>query len=249
LSFRSAGTERLEETLRAILPNVKTVRLDTDVATRKWESRNILDNFGKGKYQILIGTQMVAKGHHFPRVSLVGVVGADIGLSLPDFRASERVLQLLTQAAGRSGRSARKGDPGLVIIQTFSPESPIFEYLRSNNFLGFLDDELLIRKQLGYPPYKRLVLIIFSSAYSHRARDGAERFRDEIAAIAADNEVDILGPVESPIFKRGKVYRYQIMLKIPLTIETTELLQGTNDFIKRSRGLSIRIDIDPVSFM
>ena len=163
LSFRSAGTQRLEETLLKILPKSKVIRLDTDVASGKWQTRDILDDFGDGKYQILLGTQMVAKGHHFPKVTMVGVISSDIGLSLPDFRASERVLQLLTQAAGRAGRSSKKGDPGLVMIQTFSPDNPIYNYLKSNNFLGFLDDELKIRQGLGYPPYKRLALVVVSS--------------------------------------------------------------------------------------
>ena len=249
LSFRSAGTERLEETLKKILPAARTVRLDTDAAAGKWEARDILDDFGKGKYDILLGTQMVAKGHHFPRVSLVGVVGADVGLSLPDFRATERVLQLLTQAAGRAGRSSRKKDLGLVMIQTVAPENPIFRYLISNDFPGFLEDELKIRMALGYPPYKRLVLIVVLSTSAVKCAKSAAEFKDEILLATADRKIDILGPVESPVFKRGKLYRYQLLLKIPLEIEPSELLRTVDDFIKRLRGVNVRIDVDPVSFM
>jgi primosomal protein N' (replication factor Y) (superfamily II helicase) len=249
LSFRSAGTQRLEETLLKILPKATTIRLDTDVASKKWESRDILDDFGKGKYQILLGTQMVAKGHHFPRVGLVGIISSDIGLSLPDFRATERVLQLLTQAAGRAGRSSKRGDPGLVMIQTFSPENPIFAYLKANDFIGFLEDELKIRHALGYPPYKRLVLIVVSALRQLAAMEGVGSLKAELESNMADKEIDILGPVESPVFKLGKLFRYQLLLKLPLELEPKELLGGLDDFSKRFRGLFVKIDVDPVSFM
>ncbi|HBC45592.1 MAG TPA: primosomal protein N' [candidate division Zixibacteria bacterium] len=247
LSFRSAGTQRLEETLLKILPKSKVIRLDTDVASGKWKTRDILDDFGDGKYQILLGTQMVAKGHHFPKVTMVGVISSDIGLSLPDFRASERVLQLLTQAAGRAGRSSKKGDPGLVMIQTFSPDNQIYNYLKSNNFLGFLDDELIVRHSLGYPPYKRLALIVISSTDPVRAQEGANDIKAELGE--GKDDIELLGPVESPIYKRGKLFRYQLLLKFPVSLEPPELLGGVNDFMKRSKGLYVRIDVDPVSFM
>jgi len=249
LSFRSAGTQRLEETLRKILPKASAVRLDTDVASGKWEARNILDDFGRGKYRILLGTQMVAKGHHFPHVGLVGIISADIGLSLPDFRATEHVLQLLTQAAGRAGRSSRRSDHGLVIIQTFSPENPIFAYLNNNDFLGFLDEEIKIRRTLNYPPFKRLVLIVISSRGQVRALEGASQLKDELSANAVDNNVEILGPVESPVFKHGKLFRYQLLIKIPPELEPREILYRTDDFAKHARDLIVRIDVDPVSFM
>jgi primosomal protein N' (replication factor Y) (superfamily II helicase) len=247
LSFRSAGTQRLEETLLKILPKSKVIRLDTDVASGKWKTRDILDDFGKGKYQILLGTQMVAKGHHFPRVTMVGVISSDIGLSLPDFRATERVLALLTQAAGRAGRSSKKGDSGLVMIQTFSPDNPVYEYLKSNNFLGFLDDELKIRQSLGYPPYKRLALVVISSVDTLRAQIAANEFKAELGV--GRDDIEVLGPVESPIFKRGKLYRYQLLIKFPPKMAPSELLGGVSDFMKRSKGLFVRIDVDPVSFM
>ncbi len=247
LSFRSAGTQRLEETLLKLLPKSKVVRLDTDVAGGRWKTRDILDAFGQGKYQILLGTQMVAKGHHFPKVTMVGVISADIGLSLPDFRATERVLALLTQAAGRAGRSSKKGDPGTVMIQTFSPDNSVFGYLKSNNFLGFLEDELKSRKGLGYPPYKRLALIVVSSRDSLKARIGANELKNEIGI--GKDDIELLGPVESPIFKRGKLFRYQLLIKFPLEIDPSELLGFTNDFMKRSGKLGIRVDVDPVTFM
>lgn len=249
LSFRSAGTQRLEETLDKILPGVKTVRLDTDVITKKWESRDILDDFGRGKYQALLGTQMVAKGHHFPRVGFVGVISADIGLSLPDFRASERVLQLLTQAAGRAGRSTKKNEAGIVMVQTFSADNPIFEYLKSSNYLGFIEKEMEIRQALGYPPFKRLILLVVSWPNADRAREAASVLRDELCRQLADKSVEVLGPVESPIFKIGKMNRYQILLKVPQGYQPKELMGPINDFTVKFKGGSLKVDVDPVSFM
>jgi len=249
LSFRGAGTERLEETLKDLFPGAKTRRLDSDAVGGKWESRDILDEFGKGKIDILLGTQMVAKGHHFPAVGFVGVIGADVGLSLPDFRASERVLQLLTQAAGRAGRSSRKSDPGLVMVQTFAPKTPLFEYLQKDDYVGFLQDEMLSRKTLNYPPYCRLILIEVSSPLSSKAAGGAVRIKNEIAAIHTDTSLEILGPARSPVFKRGKNYRYQIMLKIPSDGEFGGIIETINHIARDARGFSVRVDVDPVSFI
>ncbi|OGC96527.1 MAG: primosomal protein N' [candidate division Zixibacteria bacterium RBG_16_53_22] len=249
LSFRSAGTQRLEETIRHLFPTGRAVRLDTDVAAGKWEARNVLDEFGRGKYQILFGTQMVAKGHHFPRVGLVGVISADIGLSLPDFRATERVMQLLTQAAGRAGRSSKRADPGNVMIQTFSPDNPIFDYLKSSDYLKFVEDELNIRQALGYPPFRRLILVMASSLEPARARQAIDEIKVELQSQAAENKIEILGPVESPIFKRGKLYRYQLLLKVPPEIIPADILGGITELPKKRKGISIRIDVDPVAFM
>jgi primosomal protein N' (replication factor Y) len=196
-----------------------------------------------------MGTQMVAKGHHFPHVGFVAVINADIGLSLPDFRASERVLQLLTQAAGRARRSFHKGDPGLVMVQTFSPDQPVFSYLKAHDFTGFLENEIELRQILGYPPFKRLVLLVISSSSAARAIAGAADLRDELCGIASDKSIEILGPAQSPLFKRGKLYRYQLLLKMPAGTESPELQKILNDFMKRSHGLGVRIDADPVSFM
>jgi primosomal protein N' (replication factor Y) len=249
LSFRSAGTQRLEETLKRLLPDAKTIRLDSDVAGKKWGSRDILDAFGRGKYRILLGTQMVAKGHHFPRVGFVAVISADIGLSLPDFRASERVLQLLTQAAGRAGRSSKKGDPGMVMVQTFSPDDPVFSYLKAHDFVGFLEDEIKMRQALGYPPFKRLILLVVSATDNSRAKESAESLKNEISPVAIREDMEILGPAESPILKRGKLFRYQLLLKISHDAAPKEFLGVLNDFMKSSRGIDIRVDVDPVSFM
>ena len=248
LSFRGAGTERLEESLKNLFPAARIKRLDSDTATGKWESRDILDEFGKGKIDILLGTQMVAKGHHFPAVGFVGVIGADVGLSLPDFRASERVLQLLTQAAGRAGRSSKKTVTGLVMVQSFAPENPLFEYLLKDDYTGFLENELRIRRALKYPPFTNLILIEVSSTEPARALAGASGIKDEVCGNFKEKPFDVLGPAKSAIFKKGKLYRYQILLKLPTDYEFGGLNDRITSMVKCSRGFSVRIDIDPVNF-
>ena len=249
LSFRGAGTERLEETLNHLLPKARIKRLDSDTATRRWQSRDILDDFGRGKFDILLGTQMVAKGHHFPSVEFVAVIGADIGLSLPDFRASERALQLLIQAAGRAGRAGGKSRQGLVMVQTFSPQARIFEALRDYDYIGFLENEIPVRKEVHYPPFSRLIQVIISSSQSARALRAADKIKDDSGKIAADKGIVILGPARSPLFRRGKQCRYQLLFKVPPEEETGELLDCLNRIARSARGYSVRIDVDPVSFI
>jgi primosomal protein N' (replication factor Y) len=249
LSYRGAGTQRLEERLRDLFPRISMERLDSDISVRRNESQRILERFGAGEFQILLGTQMVAKGHHFPRVGLTAVIGADVGISLPDFRASEKVLQLLIQAAGRAGRSIMKNDPGFVIVQTFSPENPIFEFLKKEDYTGFLESELEIRRELGYPPFKRIMLIVISYKDKKTAKSGAVRLKDQIARIAAENEIGVLGPAEAPIFKRGKLYRYQLLLKAEPHLEPAPVFESIYKFARESKGLNVNIDVDPTSFL
>ncbi len=249
LSFRGAGTERLEETLRQLFPEAPIKRLDSDVASKKWESRDILDEFGRGGFKILIGTQMVAKGHHFPAVGFVAIIGADTGLSLPDFRATERVLQLLIQASGRAGRSSRRSAPGLVMVQTFAPQSTIFKFLKAHDYIGFLESEIGVRETMGYPPFKRLVQIVVSSTNSSEASRAAKRIKDDIKDVSVDKHIEVLGPAQSSIFKRGKHYRFQLLLKVPLDDEMDSLLGVLNGIARQARGFAVKVDVDPVTFV
>jgi primosomal protein N' (replication factor Y) len=249
LSFRGAGTERLEETLSELLPKARIRRLDSDVASGRWRSRDILDDFGRGKFDILLGTQMVAKGHHFPSVEFVAVIGADTGLSLPDFRASERVLQLLIQAAGRAGRSGTGNGQGLVMVQTYSPGTGIFQALKEHDYMGFLEDEIQTREKLYYPPFSRLVQVVVSSSQSAKALKVAGGIKDDSERISADMDIVILGPARSPLFRRGKQYRYQLLYKVRPDAKTDKLLDCLNGIAREARGYSVRIDVDPVGFI
>jgi primosomal protein N' (replication factor Y) len=224
-------------------------RLDSDVASKRRESQNILESFGRGDFQVLLGTQMVAKGHHFPGVGLSAVIGADVGISLPDFRASEKVLQLLIQAAGRAGRSGTRKDPGLVMVQTFSPDNPIFDYMKDENYAGFLECELKIRKELGYPPFNRIILVVVSSKDKMKARDLALRLKDQIAKIIAEKEIRALGPAEAPVFRRGNMYRYQFLLKTDNRMEPGIVFKSINRFAKETKGITVTIDVDPMNFL
>ncbi|UCC80317.1 MAG: primosomal protein N' [Candidatus Zixiibacteriota bacterium] len=249
LSYRGAGTQRLEETLNNLFPKIRMERLDSDVASKRRQSQNVLESFGRGDFQVLLGTQMVAKGHHFPGVGLSAVIGADIGISLPDFRASEKVLQLLIQAAGRAGRSAIKKDPGLVMAQTFSPDNPIFEYLKDEDYTGFLESELKIREELAYPPFNRIVLVIVSSKDKMKAKNGASGLKNQMAEIIAEKEIRALGPAEAPIFRRGNMYRYQLLLKTDILMEPGIVLKSINRFAKETKGITVTIDVDPMNFL
>ncbi len=249
LSFRGAGTERLEESLKSLFPEAAISRLDSDVAAGRLKSRDILDDFAAGKIDILVGTQMVAKGHHFPGVGLVGVIGADVGLSLPDFRASERVLQLLTQAAGRAGRSSRKAERGLVMIQTFSPQNRLFDFLVKDDYTRFIEEELKIRRKLFYPPYSRLISVVVSSKDSGKAAHISNRAKEDVSEGLSGRPVVILGPARASIFKRGKEYRYQVLFKMPVDRNPGEITGLVNSLAKRTRAVSIRLDVDPVNFV
>jgi primosomal protein N' (replication factor Y) len=249
LSFRGAGTQKLEEILKGMFPEAGMERLDSDITSKRKESSKILERFGRGEFQILMGTQMVAKGHHFPRVGLSAVIGADIGISLPDFRASEKVLQLLIQAAGRAGRSAARKDPGLVMVQTFSPDNPIFGYLKKEDFTGYLEYELKIRKELNYPPFSRVILVMISATDKANAKRASIKLKNLLKEIAVENEIDILGPAEAPIFKRGKLFRYQLFLKAKAADDPFAVYDRINNFAKTSRGVNMTLDVDPMNFL
>jgi len=155
-----AGTERVEEDARKLFPNARIVRMDSDTTSRKGDSETILRGLDRGEIDILVGTQMITKGHDFPGITLVGVIAADASLNIPDFRGAERTFQILTQVSGRGGRGDQ---PGRVVIQTFNPGHYVIRRAREHDYAGFYADELPLRRQLAYPPFSRLVGFHFSS--------------------------------------------------------------------------------------
>ena len=206
-SLLGTGTERLEEELRARLPEARIARLDRDTAQQRGYSERVLRELRARRLDVLIGTQMVAKGHDFPGVQLVGVVLADVGLHLPDFRAAERTFQLLTQVAGRAGRDRA---PGRVIVQTYAPAHPAIRPVRDHDYEAFYADELGQRAALGYPPFGRLVQAMVSGADAPAALAGAQALA--LAAAVPDGP-EVLGPAPAPISRlRGK-HRFQLLLK------------------------------------
>lgn len=203
------GTQRVEEELAELLPGTRVARMDQDTTSRKGAHRKILSKFANGEFDILLGTQMVAKGLDFSRVSLVGVVSADTQLLLPDFRASERTFQLLTQVAGRAGR--RSGVEGEVVIQTAHPDHPSIQAAFAKNYGQMYADELHTRRQLNYPPFSRFIVVEFRSADLKETEQAARQFRALLPR--SSPAFEIMGPNAALIWKLRNLYRFQIVIK------------------------------------
>ncbi|MEJ2720086.1 MAG: helicase-related protein, partial [bacterium] len=205
-----------------------------------------------GEYPVLIGTQMVAKGHHFPRVNLVGVLYAEESLNYPDFRSSERTFQQLIQVAGRAGRV---GDQGEVVVQTFTPDHHVFKYLENHDYTGFMREELEVRRQLGYPPFSRIVLASFGASSKDTLHRVVTRWAGTARGICgreAGRSIDVLGPVPPPVERVKNRYRTQVLIKGALTTDIRRrLLDSFRSTAERERGgrsVELRWDVDPESF-
>lgn len=251
LFFKSSGTERIEEELQTLFPEEKILRMDVDTTTAKGSHGRILREFHEQKARILLGTQMVAKGLDFPEVTLVGVLMADIGLNIPDFRASERTFSLLTQVAGRSGRSSKAGE---VYLQVFNRESDVFTALlqREDSYKKFFWQEMAVRKELRYPPASRLIKFECNSADEKQAEAAALSCRETLIRQLPQENGSVLGPAPAGIAKIRGRYRYHVLVKLfdgklsPLFIK-----QMGDEITKRFRssGLSFIVDVDPQNLM
>jgi primosomal protein N' (replication factor Y) len=177
IRYSGLGTQKVEDTLNKLFPKARIKRMDSDVMKRKDDYRKVLGDFRIGKIDIIIGTQMIAKGLHFPNVTLVGIVFADLALHIPDFRAGERTFQLLTQVAGRAGRGDVEGE---VFVQSFTPFHPAIQYARRHDFVGFYDQEMEFREQLKYPPVARAVLLTLKGRNEEKVKFSAEHVRREL---------------------------------------------------------------------
>jgi primosomal protein N' (replication factor Y) len=244
-----AGTERLEEEMGRLFPQARIGRMDSDTTAQRGSYEKILQSLDRHEIDILIGTQMITKGHDFPKVTLVGIISADTSLNLPDFRAAERTFQLLTQASGRGGR----GDaPGRVIIQTFNPDHYAITRAKHHDYLGFYGDELLLRRTLSYPPYSRIVNLHLSSTKKDLGMKGIEKLKrlveELVKANKLEKKVDVIGPAESPISKIKGRHRWQLLLK---GRDTHTLNHLARNILSKAAGtgLDIKADVDPVTFM
>ena len=240
------GTERLEAQLRLRFPTARIARLDRDTAhglTR------ILDDIRARRVDILVGTQMVAKGHDFPGVTLVGVVLADQGMGLPDFRASERTFQLLAQVAGRAGRGDR---PGRVLVQTFMPQHPAVVHAAQHDFLGFCAEERQHRDELGYPPFSRLGLVRVDGAdpatVEKMARRAAAAAREMAGRAPAEAGIEVLGPAEAPISRLKDRTRWHLFVKARSPKAVRAVLTAALT-IEAPSGVRLSADVDPVSIL
>ena len=239
------GTEYIEEETKAKFPNARIVRLDTDILKNKEQLLCTLEDFRNGKYDIMLGTQMVAKGLNFPKLELVGVILADAGLHMPDFRAGERTFSLITQVAGRAGRYFPDGK---VVVQTYSPGLEPILFACQNKPQDFYSFELEQRRLLEFPPFSRLLRLVFRGFNKNEAYETAKA----AAAILAEKKqrgVEIIGPAECPIEKINSSWRYQVLLKstsiVPLQAMARSLLQDYT----HSQNVYIEYDVDPVSLL
>jgi primosomal protein N' (replication factor Y) len=243
------GTEKLEDEVRRFFPQARIGRMDSDTTARRGASEKILKALEEHDIDILVGTQMITKGHDYPNVTLVGVISADTSLNIPDFRSAERTFQLLTQVSGRGGRGA---SPGRVIVQTFNPRHYAITRAREHDYMGFYEDELALRSALAYPPFARIVNIHLSSLKRDKGMEGLEKLkqiiRDSLTISKLKGKVEIIGPAESPIAKIKGRYRWQLLLKGEDTRAVHDL---ANDILSKASvtGLDVKVDVDPLNFM
>lgn len=238
------GTQRVEQYLKERMPHLRVARLDRDVLAGRERFLEVLRAFRAGEIDVLVGTQVVARGLDFPRVMLVGVVSADMGLRVPDFRASERTFQLLMQVAGRAGRRERQGR---VIIQTYSPEHPAIACAQNHDYEGFYQHELALRRDPLYPPFCRLVNLIATHTTPYLAENLLQKIRRDLAVDEA--LLQVLGPAPAPLERLEGRYRYHLLLKFVLDAEPSHHLQPILQALTLQERSWLQVDIDPLSLL
>ena len=246
IQFIGSGSEKIEEELREAFPEARIARMDRDTINSKGDYEQILNGFREGSFDVLVGTQMIAKGHDIPNVTLVGIVNADIGLGMPDFRAAERTFQLLTQAAGRAGRG---GLPGTVVLQTINPEHYAVRFSAIQDYELFYAKELHFRKVMRYPPFASLANVVFRS----ERQEEALRMGGEISALLKGEQegVRILGPAEAPVPRVNKEFRYQMLVKAAQRKKLAEILEKVKAHAVAGNwpATALVIDVDPLNLL
>lgn len=243
LKFQGVGTEKLELAIRAIFPQARTLRIDSDTTTHKGSLEKHLRSFRTHKADILIGTQMIAKGLHFPAVTLVALIFADSGLHIPDFRASEKVFQLICQVAGRSGREAL---PGEVILQSYLPEIATIQAAAKQDYLSFYKEELIARDLFNYPPFSRLVKCTFTGKEEQSTHSSALSFRKELLTHLGKNYT-IYPLVPCGYAKIKEKYRFQFLIKGPATPPICLAINQTKQHNRLEKDCKLKVDVDPIS--
>ena len=261
IRYSGLGTQKVEDVLQKLFPRARIKRMDADVMKRKEDYRRVLDAFKHGEIDILIGTQMIAKGLHFPNVTLVGIIYADMALHQPDFRAGERTFQLLTQVAGRAGRGDIEGE---VFVQAFTPFHPAIQYARRHDFNGFFEQELEFRKQLNYPPFSRVALLTLKGRSEDKVKFSAEHLKRVIESKAQSPkskattgeraldkagetlDLTISGPAAAPLARAENLYRFHIMLRTRAMSKLSSMLERITSALVLPDDVSLAVDIDPV---
>jgi primosomal protein N' (replication factor Y) len=242
IRYFGTGTQKLEDELVKLLPEARIVRMDRDTTSSKHSYDKILQEFSKGRYDILLGTQMVAKGHDVKNVTAVGIISVDTVLNLPDFRAAERAFSLLTQAAGRAGRGDK---PGHVVVQVYTPEHYAIQAGIQHDYNSFFEQEIIWRNELNYPPFSQLLKVTIQSKNERTARHLADEFATLLRQIIKSDQTQVVGPFNAAIYRVKDMFRIHILLK------TTEL-SSIRKHIKNIDLLArheISIDVDPLSVM
>lgn len=251
IRYFGSGTEKLEEAVSDLFPEYAAERLDLDTVKRKGELTRKLKAFRSGKTQILIGTQIIAKGLDFCNVGLSGIVSADVSLNIPDFRSPERTFQLITQAAGRAGRGDSQGH---VVIQTYSPEHYAVAFASQHDYKGFFETEKQLRAYMGYPPYSDLFQIVFTAKREDAAKDGAESWYERIRGrMAREDQEMVFPPQQAYLGKIKDIYRYSMLIKCPQgrRAEYSRIVAAVReeDIEKKKKDYTAIVDINPYSFI
>lgn len=243
------GTEKIESMLKTLFPDARVARMDQDSTAKKGSTLAILRQIRNRTVDIVVGTQMLAKGHDFPAITLVGVLCADLSLSLPDFRASERTFQLLAQVAGRAGRG---DEPGRVIMQTFNPDHFTIKAARNQDYIEFFNQETPFRKALMYPPFSRMIQLKISGKNQDKTRDHARLAADLLERLnTREPKAQILGPIEAPIQKISSRYRWQILIKCLSSGNISRMVSDMvrDPVVQKVKSVSVVIDVDPYSLL
>ena len=245
IRFSGTGTQRVEEALTKLFPQARVRRMDSDTMKRKDDYRKTLGDFRAGRIDILVGTQMIAKGLHFPNVTLVGIIHADSALHQPDFRAGERTFQLLTQVSGRAGRGDVEGE---VFVQAFTPFHPAIQYARRHDYTGFYEQEIEFREQLKYPPGNRVALLTLRGRNEDKVKFSAEHLKRELEkGLGGFKDLILAGPAPAPLLKAESFYRYQIMLRARAMSKLSQTLANIVPLFALPEDVTLAVDIDPVN--
>jgi primosomal protein N' (replication factor Y) len=244
--FMGSGSERIEDELHGEFPEAKIARLDRDTVTGKRQFEDILQNFRERNFDILVGTQMIAKGHDIPNVTLVGVVSADVGIGMPDFRAAERTFQILTQVAGRAGRGHL---PGVVYMQTINPDHYAIRFAAQQDYRGFFEKELQFRQFMKYPPFAAMANMLVRAA----KQEDALRMSTELGhhITPAPENMKIMGPAEAPVPRLKAEFRYQILIKSGSRKDLNALLRRAREFARAQKwnATALVVDVDPLTLL
>ncbi|MFA6636031.1 MAG: primosomal protein N' [Candidatus Omnitrophota bacterium] len=242
LMYKGTGTQKVEGELRRILPSSRIERMDSDTMSKRGSHDRILSDFKQHKIDVIVGTQMIAKGFDFPKVTLVGVVSADANLNLPDFRSGERTFNLITQVAGRAGRGDLGGE---VVVQTFTPDNYAIKMAAKHDYGAFYSKEIQSRRELGFPPFTNLIKLTIRS----KKEENVMKFSENLAKLLAKRmpDIDMIGPVPSPMVKLRGFYRWNILIKCSSRPEMVQRLRTALKGFRKASGVFMAVDVDPMS--